>query len=335
MKTIQKKPANSPSVPITSGKDVQPVPTEQVEIPPAQSRMRRGHRSRRLHRISRREAVEAAARLKTDADGKRIIVRFNLSQRIEHQLLIVSFTMLALTGLPQRFANTGIGGFTLQLLGGIETARQMHHLFAALFILEGLYHVGIFIYGVVANGRVGSMWPTLDDAQHLIQMLRLNLGLSNERPRLGRYSFEEKMEYWALVWGGVVMIATGFIQWFPILVTRWLPGAAIPIARAFHGWEAILAALAILTWHAYHAVLKHFNKSIFTGYMTEEEMREEHPAELAYIEHAVALLQHHETRRTRVAPTTLETPTPAQALSPEPLPDEVMAGTSPMSGGEA
>jgi len=242
----------------------------------------------RLRRITRREAREAAARLKTDDEGRRIIVRFSLGQRLEHQFLMVTFTLLTVTGLAQRFAANPLGALTLTLFGGIETARQIHHLAAAVFILESVYHVGVFAYGVVVYRRWGSMWPTPGDLAHFFQMLRLNLGLSKQPPYLGRYTFEEKAEYWALVWGGAVMILTGFIQWFPTLVSRWLPGAAIPVARAMHSWEAVLAALAILTWHLYHAVLKHFNKSIFTGTMTEEEMLEEHPAELAYLERAAA-----------------------------------------------
>jgi cytochrome b subunit of formate dehydrogenase len=175
------------------------------------------------------------------------------------------------------------------------------------------------------HGRWGAIWPNLDDMRHFIQMLRLNFGLSKEHLQFGRYTFEEKMEYWALVWGGVVMIATGFIQWFPTFITRWLPGAVIPIARAFHGWEAILAVLAILTWHTYHAVLKHFNKSIFTGYLTEEEMREEHPAELAHLERAAASLQRPPPSQPhpRPAATPQETPSKSTEI---PLPDTSSSG---------
>ncbi len=247
--------------------------------------------ARTMRRISRQEAIEAASRLRTDAQGRRYVIRFNLSQRVEHLLLLISFTMLALTGLPQRYANTALGGLFLSLLGGIETARQVHHIFAAVFFLLTVYHVGVFLYGVIFYGRWGSMWPTRDDFRHFVQMMRLNLGLSDEHPRFGRYTFEEKVEYWALVWGTLVMGITGVMQWFPTLVTRWLPGAAIPIARAFHSWEALLAVLAILTWHMYHTVIKTFNKSIFTGIMSEEEMLEEHPAELAYLEMAAAALR--------------------------------------------
>ncbi len=302
--------------------DAAPVTTHKAS-PPIPVR-----RNRRRPRITRREAVEAAARLRTGPGGQRVVVRFDLSQRLEHQLLMVSFTALAVTGLPQRFANTDIGGLILQFLGGIETARQMHHLFAIMFVLECLYHITAFVYGLVVHGGWGSIWPAPEDVKHFIQMLGLNLGLSNEHPRFGRYTFEEKMEYWALVWGSVVMVATGIIQWFPTLITRWLPGAAIPIARAIHGWEAILAVFAILTWHSYHVVFKHFNKSIFIGIMTEEEMREEHPAELAYLDRAAAVLHRPS------APVPVE-PSPAPPKPTAPMFEPIVTDRALGGGGDS
>ncbi len=261
----------------------QPLPRTEVQRPP-----RRKHRPRRL---TRREAMEAAARLRRDAQGNLLILRFTLSQRIEHLVLLVSFTGLALTGLPQRYATTLLGDLTLRLLGGIETARQIHHLFALVFGIESIYHVVAYLYGLFMYRRVGAMWPSTDDLRHFITMIRFNLGLTDQRPRFGRYTFEEKAEYWALVWGTLLMGLTGLMQWFPTVTTKVLPGVAIPVARAVHSWEAVLAVLAILTWHFYHTVIKHFNKSIFTGYMTEEEMRHEHPAELEYLLKAVAALE--------------------------------------------
>lgn len=239
-------------------------------------------------RISVRAAHDAASRLVVNERGQRLIMRFTLSQRIEHQLLIITFTLLAITGLPQRYVDTALGSGLLQLMGGIDLARQIHHLFALIFILEAVYHIGAYFYNLAVYRRIGGIWPAWSDVTHLGQMLLLNLGLSKKHPKFGRYTFEEKVEYWALVWGSVLMILTGIIQWFPTLFTRWLPGISIPFAHTLHSWEAILAVVSILTWHMYHAVIKHFNKSIFTGYLTEEEMREEHPGELEYLERAAA-----------------------------------------------
>jgi len=73
-------------------------------------------------------------------------------------------------------------------------------------------------------------------------------------------------------------------MWNPISTLRFLPGEAVPAAKAAHGGEALLAVLAIIIWHFYHVHIKHFNKSMFTGKLSRAEMEHEHPAELAIIE---------------------------------------------------
>jgi hypothetical protein len=110
------------------------------------------------------------------------------------------------------------------------------------------------------------------------------LGLRKRKAYYGRYSYAEKAEYLALIWGTVVMGLTGFMMWNPITTLRILPGEAIPAAKAAHGAEAVLAVLAILIWHFYHVHIKHLNLSMFTGRMSQTEMEHEHPAELAQIE---------------------------------------------------
>ena len=89
----------------------------------------------------------------------------------------------------------------------------------------------------------------------------------------------------------VVMGVTGFIMWFPLLVTAILPGQVFAVAQALHRWEAILAVLAILTWHMYHGCIKDGNRSIFTGLMSEEEMQHMHPLEYQRILAADAYLK--------------------------------------------
>lgn len=105
---------------------------------------------------------------------------------------------------------------------------------------------------------------------------------------MGRFTFEEKAEYWAFVWGTVVMGLTGFLMWNPITAAKFLPGEFIPAAKAAHGGEAVLAVLAIILWHMYGVHIKFFNKAMWTGKMTETEMLHEHPLELADIKAGVA-----------------------------------------------
>lgn len=251
----------------------------------------------RLKARRMRAARELAFRLRVQADGARLFVRFDRRERIQHQILIGSFTALGFTGLMQSFSRIEFIAWIINsLLGGIETLRVIHHLAAMVFAAQAIYHAAQIFELWFIRREFGSMWPRWSDLKDLAAMLKFDLNFSRERPQFDRFSFEEKVEYWALLWGTVIMGITGLFQWFPLLVTSILPGVAIPIARTIHAWEALLAALAILTWHLYHTVVKERNRSIFTGVMSEEEMQELHPLEYRRILAAVEFIRRAEAR---------------------------------------
>jgi formate dehydrogenase gamma subunit len=222
------------------------------------------------------------------SEAPRRYLRFRVPDRAEHILLLTSFTILAVTGLVQKFAEAGVSQAIVSVLGGIETTRTIHHVAAVVLMLEAIFHVGTVSYRVLVRRTELHMLPGLDDVRRAWSAFRYNLGLRREPPQQGRYTFAEKAEYWAVVWGTVLMAITGFMMWNPISTTRFLPGQIIPAAKAAHGFEAILAVLAILIWHMYHVHLRRFNKSMFTGHLNEDEMIEEHPLELADIKAGVA-----------------------------------------------
>ena len=214
--------------------------------------------------------------------------RFGLPDRAEHILLLAVFTTLAVTGLVQKFAEAGISQTIIAVLGGIENTRGVHHIAAVILMLEGVFHLGAVSYRLFVRHTRLDMLPGLMDFRRAWGAFLYNLGLRKDRPQEGRYTFAEKAEYWAVVWGTVVMAVTGFMMWNPISTTRLLPGQVVPAAKAAHGYEAILAVLAILIWHVYHVHLRRVNKSMFTGYLDEEAMIEEHPLELADLKAGVA-----------------------------------------------
>jgi cytochrome b subunit of formate dehydrogenase len=214
--------------------------------------------------------------------------RFHWAQRVAHALLLVSFTTLGLTGLPQKYAMTGWAQAMIKLFGGIETTRLIHHIAAGILMLLAIYHVLDISYRIFVRRSRMSMLLGLQDVKDGIQVFVYNLGLGKRRPQMGRYTFEEKMEYWALVWGTVIMGITGFMMWNPIATVRLLPGEIIPASKAAHGGEALLAVLAIIVWHMYGVHLRRFNKSMWTGRLTEVEMLHEHPLELADIKAGIA-----------------------------------------------
>lgn len=204
-------------------------------------------------------------------------LRFPLARRIEHWTIVVSFTTLAVTGLPQKYQLAATSEFILRLLGGIESVRIIHRLSAIILMLVSVYHLGMGIYGWYVKRKSLDMLPGMHDLRAAWDSLRYNLRLTAKKPKQGFYTFEEKFEYWALVWGTLLMGVTGFFLWNPITAAQFLPGEWIPAAKAAHGNEALLAVLAILLWHMYHVLIKHFNTSMYFGYMSREEMEEYHP----------------------------------------------------------
>lgn len=209
------------------------------------------------------------------------IERFPLARRIEHLVMLLSFSTLALTGLVQKYPLSDVSIFLVGLFGGVEVMRLIHRVAAVVMMLGCGYHVLVMGYKIYVRREPLSMLPGIKDARDAFQALMYNIGRAKSRPQMGRYTFEEKAEYWAFVWGAVVMAITGFMMWNPIATTQFLPGEFIVAAKAAHGGEAVLAVLAIILWHFYHVHVKFLNKSMFTGKLSEQEMLHDHPLELA------------------------------------------------------
>ena len=211
------------------------------------------------------------------------IRRFSISDRVEHWLQVITFVGLAFTGLIQKWPEAGFSQWAFTALGGIETTRFIHRVFATMLLLAVVYHLYTAGKRIFVERAPRTMLPATEDVRAAWKAVRFHIGRDQEPPVQGRFTWEEKIEYWAIVWGTLVMTATGFMLWNPIATARFLPGQFIPAAKAAHGGEALLAVLAILVWHFYHVHLRHFNTSIFTGYMSRREMEKEHALELAAI----------------------------------------------------
>jgi formate dehydrogenase gamma subunit len=210
------------------------------------------------------------------------ITRFDLTQRIQHLLLIVSFTTLAITGLLQLLVRSSWAQQIMHILGDIDGVRRIHHVAGVLLLFVLFYHVVSIVWDIVA-GRSVRMLPRLQDVKDAIHSVNYLLGRRTESPKYDRFDFKQKMEYWALIWGTFLMVATGLILMFPQVITQFVPGVVVYAAKAAHGLEALLAIVSIITWHMYST---HFaegmwplDPTIFSGKISRERMLKEHPLE--------------------------------------------------------
>ena len=202
----------------------------------------------------------------------------------QHTLLMVSFTALVISGFALRFTESWLTRFFFGWEGGFELRGEAHRGAAILFVATILWHL-IFIT-LYRRGRefVADMMPKMSDFTGFVQRILYNLGLRKQSPKFDRFSYVEKAEYWALVWGTVVMIGTGFLLWFDNDFIHFLPKGVLDVALVIHYWEAWLATLAIGVWHLYSTVFNPhvypMNPSWMTGTMPEEMYHHEHPGHL-------------------------------------------------------
>jgi cytochrome b subunit of formate dehydrogenase len=214
------------------------------------------------------------------------VVRFSVLQRILHFLVMIGFTGLALTGFSMKFSAQGWARGVAYVLGAIGPLGSWHRFFAAMTYALVLAHLLWFFYfKYTLKGRLlgpDSILLRRKDFKDLWQHLGYFIGRAG-MPRFDRFSYFEKLDYWAVFIGMNTMGLTGLVLWYPEFFTVLIPGTFINLAQVLHLYEAILAvALKFVV----HIISAHFrpeiypaDKAIFTGKVTPERMRKEHPGE--------------------------------------------------------
>jgi cytochrome b subunit of formate dehydrogenase len=214
--------------------------------------------------------------------------RFGLFHRLLHGGVVVSFLGLVATGMPLRFSDAAWAARLARSLGGFEAAGYFHRVFAILLCTVFALYVSEVAYRVFVGKETGLLWgptsmvPQPRDFLEMLHHFRWFLGLG-PRPRFDRFTYWEKFDYWAVFWGMAIIGGSGFVLWFPTAFARVFPGWLFNVATVIHGEEALLAALFIFSVHFFNS---HFRPEkfpadlvIFTGRVSQAELREERPAE--------------------------------------------------------
>lgn len=217
-------------------------------------------------------------------------LRMSANERVQHFLLLSSFIVLVITGFalkfPESFWVKGIAAIIGQ--NTFEARGIVHRVASVVLVIVSVYHVFYLLFTARGRQLLKDFLPKKQDITDFIQSMKYLFGKSETRPLYGRFSYIEKMEYWAVVWGTFIMGVTGVILWFENFFLKYVTNTGMDISAAIHYYEAILASLAIVVWHFYFIFLNPdvypMNKAWIKGYLTKEEMEKEHPLELTELE---------------------------------------------------
>ncbi|HUG13099.1 MAG TPA: cytochrome b/b6 domain-containing protein [Opitutaceae bacterium] len=231
----------------------------------------------------------------------RLYLRMTVHERIQHAILGISFTALVVTGFMLRYPEAWWVVGIRNLSSHAFELRSLGHRVAGVVMLAlAAWHVGYLLFTVPGRSLLRDLLPRWRDFTDPGKVLRYNLGLRKERVLFPRFSYIEKMEYWAMVWGTFLMGVTGIILWFDNVSMGFITKLGFDISRTVHFYEAILATLAIIIWHFYWVI---YNPSVYpmnlawlTGRMSEQEMEEEHPLQLKAMKAAEARKQSEENQ---------------------------------------
>lgn len=182
------------------------------------------------------------------------VVRFDTHQLIQHMALSVTFILLAVTGFALKYPDAWWVRWLSEIGLSEPVRRIVHRVMAVGLIATGVYHVVYLIITRRGRRELKCLLPDGHDVRDLRDSMRYHTGLGGKPPEYGRYDYSQKAEYWALIWGTILMIATGFVLWYPAELSPLLPRWAVSVCQTVHLYEAWLATLAIIVWHFFFVI---------------------------------------------------------------------------------
>ena len=215
--------------------------------------------------------------------------RIDLFHRLVHGFLMASFLGLAATGLPIRFNTEPWAAKLAQAVGGLGSVISLHETSAVILTLCLLLHLGKLGHTAFVKGEWGVFWgadslvPQPKDGLDMLQHFQWFFGMG-PRPRFDRFTYWEKFDYWVVLSGLAIVGTSGYLMWASSFFGSFLPGWVFNMALLIHSEEALLLVCFIFAIHFFNAHLRPekfpMDLVIFTGRISEDDLRDEHPLEM-------------------------------------------------------
>jgi cytochrome b subunit of formate dehydrogenase len=208
-------------------------------------------------------------------------------ERFQHAVLAVSFLVLIWTGFALKYPDHWWARPLLLMEGKVSVRSLVHRIAAGVFVAISVTHLLSLIVNRNLRAHWKEMLPNADDPREALSNFAYNIGLGENQPGRSAHSYIEKAEYWAVVWGAIVMIASGTLLWANNLAMRFLPKYWLDVATSIHLYEAVLATLAIVVWHFYSVIFDPDVYPLNTAFLTgrsvikTEHSREHEPQHTA------------------------------------------------------
>jgi cytochrome b subunit of formate dehydrogenase len=196
-------------------------------------------------------------------------------ERIQHAVMAISFLILVWSGFALKYPDQWWARPLLGTAGTLSVRSLVHRCAAAVFILIAVTHAVSLVVSRKLREHWKEMWPNRNDPREAMANFAYNLGLGDTPPGRSPHSYIEKAEYWAVIWGAVVMASTGILLWANNIAMRILPKAWLDVATSVHFYEAVLATLAIVVWHFYSVIFDPDIYPLNTAFLNGN--REENP----------------------------------------------------------
>lgn len=217
--------------------------------------------------------------------------RFNITERIQHVIMFVTFLLLSFTGWALKYPEVENSRWLVNLWGGPRSAGIIHRAAGITMLLDFVWHV-LYLGYMLATGKMKlrlttTIIPLPKDVVDMIKNMLYFFGLSKTKPQFGRFSYIHKFDYWAVFWGMGIIGLSGLFLAFPVQAAYLFPSWSVnwiwEVLFIMHSDEALLAIVFILFWHFYNEHLK-YNKfpmsmTWITGKISIDDMKHEHPLE--------------------------------------------------------